>query len=100
MMLIALLMSTAFAQSQGIMPGEFDPSKGPKSDEIHGTIDDRQPCKKGERRYKSFECGKPDEQPECNHYTPVMECHRKEPKIKCTKPQVPVPVYRCEGEEK
>jgi hypothetical protein len=95
-MLIALLISTAFAQSHGIMPGEPDPNLSPKTDEIHGTIDDRKPCKKGERRFQKLECGKSKEQPECDHYTPVMECHKKAPQLKCKKPLVLVPLYRCE----
>lgn len=102
--LFLFLMSTGVASAEGILPGEPDPNTGPRSDAAtmndgnhdRVLIDDRIKCPHGTKRFQKMKCGKPGSNPECQNYSPVLECHQKTPALKCRKPQVPVPVYRCE----
>jgi hypothetical protein len=108
--IIGLILSASPAShaQQGILPGEMDPSQGAKIHKSEGDkerdihdnalLDDRKPCPKGQKRYPKMKCGQTtDAEPECQNYSPVLECHDKHPAtLDCKKPQIPVPVYRCE----
>lgn len=100
--IIAILLtvaSGALAQSEGILPGEPDPNKSPAQDaQDEALIDDRdhKSCLKGMKRFQKMKCAKKQLDLDCANYSPIMECRKKAEVLKCKKPDVPMPIYRCE----
>ena len=102
---VLLFGAATAAATEGILPGESDPNTSPRTDRLRAEaneghqdvtlLDDRKKCASGKQRFQRMKCGAPGQTPECEHYQPVLDCLRKAPRLRCKKPKVLVPVYRC-----
>lgn len=96
-------MLIAFADMQGILPGEPDPNGAPGRERIYRngkvigeyTLDDTK-CPKGKRAFLKMKCGAADEELQCEKYSPSIECRAKARRFNCKKPKTLVPVLSCD----
>ncbi len=92
--LLLLVATVAFAQ-QGILPGEPDPNKSPRTDH---PAEANKKCKEGMKAIPQMECVDPKHPVKlsCSHPVAVTNCGKRPMITMCKKPLKPVAAMKCE----